>query len=66
MFVSASRAKLAAMNSVAKIRGQAKHNLYPQPEGSLGDCMIKYGRDLGDDSTLGTGLPFTMKQIEKN
>ncbi|CAI9733753.1 endophilin-A3-like isoform X1 [Octopus vulgaris] len=45
----ASRAKLMAFNSFSKIRGQAKSSVYPQPEGTLGETMIKYGKDLGED-----------------
>ncbi|GAB1605223.1 endophilin-A3-like isoform X1 [Argonauta hians] len=45
----ASRAKLMAFNSFSKIRGQAKSSVYPQPEGTLGETMVKYGKDLGGD-----------------
>ncbi|CAE1276596.1 SH3GL [Acanthosepion pharaonis] len=45
----ASRAKLMAFNSLSKIRGQAKSSAYPQPEGTLGETMVKYGKDLGED-----------------
>ena len=30
--------------------------LYPQPEGQLGECMVKHGRDLGDESMCGLAL----------
>ena len=50
----ASRAKLSAVNSISKFRGQAKNALYPQPEGQLGECMIRYGNELGDESEFGT------------
>ena len=46
--------KLATTNTVQKIRGHAKSNLYPQPEGTLGDTMQKHGKDLGEDSLFGT------------
>jgi len=52
----ASRAKMVAMKGVSKLRGQHNPTLYPQPEGTLGECMIKHGRDLGDDSILGQAL----------
>jgi len=38
---------------MSKIRGQVKTTGYPQTEGLLGDCMIRYGRELGDDSMFG-------------
>jgi len=51
--VVASRAKMTAMKGVSKLRGQQGTLLYPQPEGQLGECMTKYGRELGDESLLG-------------
>ncbi|CAG9760317.1 unnamed protein product [Ceutorhynchus assimilis] len=45
-----ARAKMAAVKGISKLSGQAKSNTYPQPEGVLGDCMLLYGRRLGDDS----------------
>ncbi|KAK1798583.1 hypothetical protein P4O66_006865, partial [Electrophorus voltai] len=47
-------AKLGMLNTMSKIRGQVKTTGYPQTEGLLGDCMLRYGRELGDDSTFGT------------
>lgn len=41
------------LNTVSKIRGQVKTTGYPQTEGLLGDCMLKYGRELGEGSTFG-------------
>ena len=35
------------------MRGQSKVNMYPQPEGTLGEHMLKNGRDLGDDNSYG-------------
>lgn len=32
------------------MRGQVKNTPYPQPEGTLGETMIKYGKDLGDSN----------------
>ena len=52
---SASRAKLSAVKTVSKLRGTANHTLYPQPEGQLGECMAKYGKELGDDSIFCEG-----------
>jgi len=50
---AAVRAKMVAMKGVSKLRGQHGTLLYPQPEGQLGECMSKYGRELGDESLLG-------------
>uniref|UniRef100_A0A8C3BG15 SH3 domain containing GRB2 like 3, endophilin A3 n=1 Tax=Cairina moschata TaxID=8855 RepID=A0A8C3BG15_CAIMO len=52
----AYRAKLGMLNTMSKIRGQVKTTGYPQTEGLLGDCMIRYGRELGDDSMFGLAL----------
>lgn len=49
----ATRAKLSMLNTVSKIRGQVKSPGYPQPEGLLGECMTKYGRDMGEDTNFG-------------
>ena len=38
------------------MRGQVKNTPYPQPEGTLGEAMTKYGKDLGDDSNFGMAL----------
>lgn len=55
MFPSAaSRAKLNMLNTVSKIRGQVKTTGYPQTEGLLGDCMLRYGHELGEESVFGT------------
>uniref|UniRef100_A0AAR5PH71 Endophilin-A n=1 Tax=Dendroctonus ponderosae TaxID=77166 RepID=A0AAR5PH71_DENPD len=51
-----ARAKMAAVKGISKLSGQAKSNTYPQPEGVLGDCMLIYGRKLGDDSMFGNAL----------
>ncbi|XP_061077818.1 endophilin-A3-like isoform X2 [Conger conger] len=52
----ASRARLGMLSTVCKLRGQVKTTGYPQPEGLLGDCMLRYGRELGDDSAFGGAL----------
>ncbi|XP_010002812.1 PREDICTED: endophilin-A2 isoform X4 [Chaetura pelagica] len=52
----ASRAKLTMLNTMSKIRGQVKNPGYPQSEGLLGECMIRYGKELGDDSNFGDAL----------
>ncbi|XP_070631318.1 endophilin-A3 isoform X7 [Bos indicus] len=49
----AYRAKLGMLNTMSKIRGQVKTTGYPQTEGLLGDCMLKYGKELGEGSTFG-------------
>lgn len=38
------------------MRGQVKNTPYPQPEGTLGETMIKYGKDLGNESNFGSAL----------
>ncbi|TKS69432.1 Endophilin-A3 Endophilin-3 SH3 domain-containing GRB2-like protein 3 SH3p13 [Collichthys lucidus] len=52
----ASRAKLNMLSTVSKIRGQVKTTGYPQTEGLLGDCMLRYGHELGEDSVFGCAL----------
>ncbi|XP_073688086.1 endophilin-A3b isoform X3 [Garra rufa] len=52
----AHRAKLSMLNTVSKIRGQVKAVGYPQAEGILGDCMLRYGNELGDESGFGFAL----------
>ncbi|PKK18553.1 SH3-domain GRB2-like 1, transcript variant X1 [Columba livia] len=52
----ASRAKLTMLNTMSKIRGQVKSPGYPQSEGLLGECMIRYGKELGEDSNFGDAL----------
>ncbi|XP_014071926.1 endophilin-A2 isoform X1 [Salmo salar] len=62
----ASRAKLSMLNTVSKIRGQVKNPGYPQAEGLLGECMVKYGRDLGEETNFGGALVDageTMKRL---
>ncbi|KAG5286365.1 hypothetical protein AALO_G00014020 [Alosa alosa] len=52
----ASRAKLSMMTSVSKIRGQARSTGYPQAEGLLGECMMKYGTEMGASTNFGGAL----------
>lgn len=54
--VAAYRAKLGMLNTVSKIRGQVKTTGYPQTEGLLGDCMLRYGRELGEESNFGESV----------
>ncbi|XP_073978249.1 SH3 domain containing GRB2 like, endophilin-A isoform X9 [Rhodnius prolixus] len=51
-----ARAKMAAVKGISKLSGQAKASTYPQPEGTLGECMVLYGKKLGDDSYFGHAL----------
>jgi len=52
---------MSAVKSVSRFRGQTNHYaLYPQPEGLLGDCMIKYGRELADSSVYGLFSVFNI------
>lgn len=51
-----ARAKMAAVKGISKLSGQAKASTYPQPEGTLGECMATYGKKLGDDSYFGNAL----------
>lgn len=50
---AASRAKLMTQAAVAKMRRTHVSNLYPQPEGTLGEVLSKHGKDLGYDSGFG-------------
>lgn len=51
--LQASRAKLSMINTMSKIRGQEKGPGYPQAESVLGEAMLKFGRELGEDSCFG-------------
>lgn len=48
-----ARAKMAAVKGISKLSGQAKSNTYPQAEGLLSDCMLMYGKKLGENSIFG-------------
>ncbi|KAL4660746.1 endophilin-A3-like [Arapaima gigas] len=52
----AYRAKLGMLNTVSKMRGQVRTMGYPQTEGILGDVMLRYGKELGEDSYFGCAL----------
>ncbi|XP_076838235.1 SH3-domain GRB2-like 1a [Brachyhypopomus gauderio] len=52
----ASRAKLSMLSTVSKIRGQVKSTGYPQAEGLLGETMVRYGREMGEDTNFGGAL----------
>lgn len=49
----ASRTKLMVSS---KLRGGAKAHAYPQPEGTLGEAMVKFGKDLSEESAFGLSL----------
>lgn len=51
-----ARAKMAAVKGISKLSGQAKASTYPQPEGVLGDCMLTYGKKMGEDSIFAQSL----------
>ncbi|KAJ8687286.1 hypothetical protein QAD02_023080 [Eretmocerus hayati] len=51
-----ARAKMAAVKGISKLSGQAKASTYPQPEGILADCMLHYGKKMGEDSVFGSAL----------
>uniref|UniRef100_A0A8C2EQP8 Endophilin-A n=1 Tax=Cyprinus carpio TaxID=7962 RepID=A0A8C2EQP8_CYPCA len=52
----ASRARLTMLNTMSKMRGQVNSPGYPQAEGLLGECMLKYSRDMGEDTNFGGAL----------
>lgn len=52
----ATRAKMATMGAISKVRGTVKTSPYPQTEGMLADTMHKYGSSLGESSDLGKAL----------
>lgn len=62
-----ARAKMAAVKGISKLSGQAKASTYPQPEGVLGDCMLTYGKKMGEDSVFGTDVSRLRKvALESN
>lgn len=44
---------MMVVNNFSKVRGTTKNVSYPQPEGTLGEHMIKHGKDLGEDMMFG-------------
>ncbi|XP_063042664.1 endophilin-A1-like [Engraulis encrasicolus] len=52
----ATRAKLSIMSNMSKIRGQEKGPGYQQTEAMLGEAMVKFGRELGEESSFGLAL----------
>ncbi|XP_074533052.1 endophilin-A3b isoform X2 [Halichoeres trimaculatus] len=52
----AYRAKLSMLNTMSRIRGQARSVGYPQTEGILGECMSLYGQELGASTDFGGAL----------
>ncbi|WKX90398.1 hypothetical protein Q1695_009332 [Nippostrongylus brasiliensis] len=52
----ATRAKMATMGAISKVRGTVKTSPYPQTEGMLAETMHKYGSALGESSDLGKAL----------
>jgi endophilin-A len=44
------------LNTVSKLQGQVKATGYPQTEDMLGDFMLKYDKELGEDSAFGNSL----------
>lgn len=53
------------VNTMSKMRGQVKSPGYPQAEGLLGECMLKYGRDLGEDTNFGKRNVLSPKHLQK-
>ncbi|XP_054874114.1 endophilin-A3-like [Amphiprion ocellaris] len=51
----ASQVKLNMLNTMSKIRGRVKTTGSPQTEGltAWGDCMLRYGHELGEESVFG-------------
>lgn len=47
---------MMVVNNFSKVRGTTKNVSYPQPEGTLGEHMIKHGKDLGEEMMFGEWL----------
>ncbi|XP_074090081.1 endophilin-A3 isoform X6 [Macrotis lagotis] len=52
----AYRMKLGMKSTISKITGQMVTSAYPQPEGILGDSVLQFGKELGEDSLFGQAL----------
>ncbi|XP_051943554.1 endophilin-A2-like isoform X2 [Hippocampus zosterae] len=61
----AYRAKLSMLNTVSKFRGQLNSPGYPQSEGLLGECMLKYGADMGQHNNFGGALVAIGESMNK-
>ena len=61
-----ARAKMAAVKGISKLSGQAKASTYPQPEGVLGDCMLHYGKKMGDDNVFGRYTTCKINLLRSN
>ncbi|GAA6100005.1 SH3-domain GRB2-like 1a [Tachysurus ichikawai] len=61
----ASRAKLSMLNTVSKIRGQVKSPGYPQAEGVLGESMVRYGREMGEETNFGGALVYMGEAMKR-
>ncbi|XP_036625381.1 endophilin-A3 [Trichosurus vulpecula] len=48
--------KLGMQNTMSRITGQMGTSGYPHPEGLLGESMLRYGTELGEDSMFGQAL----------
>jgi hypothetical protein len=53
---AATRAKMATMGALSKVRGATNKAPYPQTEGLLAETMSKYGKAMGEQSDLGRAL----------
>ncbi|PAA68927.1 hypothetical protein BOX15_Mlig003884g1 [Macrostomum lignano] len=51
-----ARARISAVKGLNNLQNKSRNMAYPQPEGLLGDAMIKHGKDLGHNSSLGEAL----------
>lgn len=54
------------INTMSKIRGQEKGPGYPQAESVLGDAMLKFGRELGEESSFGKSTLLPPKLVGQN
>nr|XP_061795027.1 endophilin-A2-like isoform X1 [Nerophis lumbriciformis] len=61
----AHRTKLSMLNTMSKIRGQTNNLGYPQAEGLLADCMMKYGMEMGSQNNFGGALVAVGESMKK-